>query len=1559
MTFSNVSSFNSTYKALSSANIAKESSTIKKGGAFAPNFAEATSIMRASFDNQWENAYIIKYQALMQNRLNALKQELTAAYNNLLQQAASQQIRENGSNNEISATTDVYGRMLPGTASNTTRTAGGAAGTNNISVADATGFHIDDTLVVGGNTYYITDVVGNVITVSTNFVASVPANAVVTGGRNDAFKGLKYYDDKLALDNADDNGLWDRPAGDLTGVLTDSATQSDGVPSYYIGANTANDNTYQYSNTLGPDGLPVKVNTAKENYEMRKLYVSGPAMQIANDMRVTFRSEEVVPKATEYDSFFGGLMPPATNPAFKGGEKVAEYSTEVKTGGFWATVNYLYDFSPRELKYAYATSYSTTTEESGTRNYTEAGMKRQATLFSTNLIDSRDAQNTLTGAAETNEDGNSFDTLALDGMAGTGATNYPKLGARIKWSTSNPEEGYVTERNTLIELNNENDKQGAVAVVSSIDGRLITRRESDNDTNFPFLGTDFNAFNDVVKGDAANPWSGYLTSPTNSPDQRENSVKLYGTEEGGVTSMDSRIKWEYQHDGNGALDINRDAWIVGNTSGSITAPTGGASIPSTGVVINNASANFAYFVPPSTVPTYVAAGSSVTIPAGATGIVPPLGMDIAGSDSITLKAGNSFVYSPGPTSVASGATVTMPAGVSGASVAGAIPANGITLKNGATPFTYNTSGTPVTAVAGSSVSIPAGSTGSISSGSTATLSSALDIPANGITVNTLSGPLNLSVGAGGLTIPASGLFLPTVGATFDYFNPALVNVPAGATNITIPAGATGVVSSGSTANVPSGATNVVITAGTNGTNPTVDKIPSGSSVTAPASGLPIPSAGITVNNVATDFTYTPASGTVTVPAFASADIPAGSTGTIPAGAISKIPAGSVINIPAGSTYTPPASALGNADPTHVATAAFINHYQVAVQSVELNSNPDSYGRVLAIGHTRVNSNVATNDPYSDAADPMNAVASAVLRSGGIDASMDHTFSDIDNKYDAQGKLIHQNSVDPDGNGQSTNEKMMLPGSGKIAKNFTPTYVENLHQITSFNGQALGAHGGNVTISSESANNTPIVLGEYEGFKRAQSMSIGLAHDTYNDMGQQVRSYTDALALKEKIEAEINASNMVDTDWHYSEYASSTGGSTLDGIMFRNVRKITYNDPDKGAGEFNIYYDQSRRDDPNSDTFQYVDPTTGLSNSTQGTNEDTFDNVNVAFRKTFKLTNDQFQTLDYTQINALASNPIAAISPDSYVTSPTYKNRDVFINVSTQNVDTDSLDLIVNGHVVSGLINNTLGTAIYNIAPYLQEGENVIASQMRIDKSVVPGVNGKPSATGSNDYFKLESDPTNDKDITSWISAKISTSRTSGGDVSSTELTSSSNAGVMLSSWQSKIMANEVRPSLYESIYPSTISNPPGVDPAKFYVDEFTGQITAESRTTPAPNFYVPGTNTVYVPGVDDIPMTEKAYNSYGEALMGLASNKTATKVKDSNTFLKILMDAMNKKEYQDIFALGLLNSSLGKDIILKGQTSSPSGGAIQSILTVKYDNINNKFSLVQSKWDASAGPQQA
>jgi len=87
-------------------------------------------------------------------------------------------------------------------------------------------------------------------------------------------------------------------------------------------------------------------------------------------------------------------------------------------------------------------------------------------------------------------------------------------------------------------------------------------------------------------------------------------------------------------------------------------------------------------------------------------------------------------------------------------------------------------------------------------------------------------------------------------------------------------------------------------------------------------------------------------------------------------------------------------------------------------------------------------------------------------------------------------------------------------------------------------------------------------------------------------------------------------------------------------------------------------------------------------------------------------------------------------------------------------------------------------------------------------------------------------------------------------------------------------------------------------------------------------------------------------------LKGIGSIYTATKVKDSNAFARILTEIMNKKEYQDIFTLGLLNFSTGKGMVIKANVSAPSGGSLNSTIELRYDPVTCKFIVVQTKLDA-------
>lgn len=994
MTFSNVNVFKTSIYNLKSSDPGNTADRITTGGGFSPNTQEAISIMRSSSDNQWENGFIIKYQAVMQNRLNRLKQDLTNAYKSLLDMSSVQRIDDSGDlNSANSALTDVYGQMIGKT----------------------TGISSD--------------------------------------GYRQAFKGLTYYTGQ----DLDGNGLDDFQEADMG-----DGSAGDGIPSYLLEMKLKQ---YDESgNVITRDG----------KIEMRKLFVSGPALQVANSMKVAFRTEEVPPKYSEIDVL--GIPLPFGEKPYTPGQKVAEYSTEIKSGGFWTTLNYLYNFAPREMKYSYPTAYSATTEEAGSRQINGG----QALLSNNQLLDNRDAE------AGYSEDG---------AAPNYDANNRPSPGERIKWASSIATDGYTTERrpdnpaDTLYRTPQKDNAGGNIADAS--DMRLITRRSADNDTIFNLNSDVMNSADDIVKSDWPFPPTG------------KQSQTYYGTEDliGGSSSSNDKIKWNYNHDGTGAADLNQDE------------------------------------------------------------------------------------------------------------------------------------------------------------------------------------------------------------------------------NIT------------------------------------------------------------------------------------PADV-------------------------------------------HVAKAAFINHYTVQTQTVEMNSSGLSRGTIKAVQYSGVDKD------FSDAERGFQYT----VRSAGIDGSAEHVFND-QNKNDVVG--------------DANDEKILLAGSSKISKNFDGKYVANLYNLQTFNGQDLATESNNVNISAKNSS-SEIVIAEYEGFKRAETMSKGIAKDYLSDINLQARTKLEAEALAKKLETEINATNMVDSDWHYSEYTQPLSAATHDSVMFRHIKSVSYQDGSGSSSQISVNY----RPD-------ILDTNTVTGN---------FDDITVGFRKTFTLEPKDYQEAIYS----------APTNSDIYVTTPTYVAKDVFIDVVTTNASAGA-DLIVNGKVVPPIgapsVSGSQVTIRYNLKGFLNAGDNVIAGQALF--------NGDSNA----DSFKVVPSTGNTAQVNNWLNSKVSTNRVNNSD---NTLDNLNVAGLtnFLSSWQSKVMVNKITPAFFNTTYPATATPETGV-PAGF--------------------------------------ASFKAFDEYQNALNTLGSVKTSTRVKENNAFSRILNEALNKKEYQDIFNMGLLNSILGKTMVIKSQISAPTGGSVNAAMDIKYDPINNKFILVQSKFDAFSG----
>lgn len=272
-----------------------------QGGGFNPDTKEALQIMRTEMENQFEKGFIIKYKAMLTNRLNRIVQDLKNSYQALLYNTMVQDVGENSTG----VATDYRGNPLPA--------AGGAK----------------------------------------------------------VYKGI--------------------------GIGSDTAggTSDDGI------------NSFDGSSIFG------------RNVEMRRFMSAGPAMDMYNDLKITFRSQEKEPKPgswLEDLSFLGDNPKP-----FEFHQKIAEYATTVKSGGFFTTLNYLYNFSPRSIKYTYATAYTANTSEAGSRNITGGAF---ATLFNRKKVDERDA---------TSQD--------VDAQ-----------GDRLQWTNTNTNEGYLTEKDTYSDV---------------------------------------------------------------------------------------------------------------------------------------------------------------------------------------------------------------------------------------------------------------------------------------------------------------------------------------------------------------------------------------------------------------------------------------------------------------------------------------------------------------------------------------------------------------------------------------------------------------------------------------------------------------------------------------------------------------------------------------------------------------------------------------------------------------------------------------------------------------------------------------------------------------------------------------------------------------------------------------------------------------------------------------------------------------------------------------------------------------------------------------------------
>lgn len=179
------------------------------------------------------------------------------------------------------------------------------------------------------------------------------------------------------------------------------------------GTTLADDGIIGYGHVMGTDEVQFRT--------LLNQTTAGAA--VAGDVNISMRLEaDPAPAAnidanlTALNNVVSSILGGPPDPTYFN-QKVAQSSTTYKTGGFWSTLNYLYNFAPKELKYTYAVGYTVNTDETGNDEY----------LIDGQLTDTRDIPGIQNNSNLQDQD-------------------YLKKGERVKWNSFDPTEGYQTER---------------------------------------------------------------------------------------------------------------------------------------------------------------------------------------------------------------------------------------------------------------------------------------------------------------------------------------------------------------------------------------------------------------------------------------------------------------------------------------------------------------------------------------------------------------------------------------------------------------------------------------------------------------------------------------------------------------------------------------------------------------------------------------------------------------------------------------------------------------------------------------------------------------------------------------------------------------------------------------------------------------------------------------------------------------------------------------------------------------------------------------------------------
>jgi hypothetical protein len=122
---------------------------------------------------------------------------------------------------------------------------------------------------------------------------------------------------------------------------------------------------------LGGSGLAIGASrkysspTSGTDVRARAMTAHGAAMDIKQKVGITMRSEE-------YNNPTLGPLTPGFN------HKVQEYETQLSTGAYWASINYLYAWRPSQMQYTYIDAIGQNSDAAGFGGYLSEGLKTNA-----------------------------------------------------------------------------------------------------------------------------------------------------------------------------------------------------------------------------------------------------------------------------------------------------------------------------------------------------------------------------------------------------------------------------------------------------------------------------------------------------------------------------------------------------------------------------------------------------------------------------------------------------------------------------------------------------------------------------------------------------------------------------------------------------------------------------------------------------------------------------------------------------------------------------------------------------------------------------------------------------------------------------------------------------------------------------------------------------------------------------------------------------------------------------------------------------------------------------